>query len=287
VKNASETYGAAILGGKLHAARVVNDGARSRVTGLMTADDNVNGDTIDSGRLIFGVDTSLAVVKKILIKKTPSADAAELARFEMAHSLLDPPDSFYYDILPLNGQDGFRRFLSIAYHKEEIDRLTESYAQRLRRPSGFKLHAAALVNGRNAFCRPEPGDLQALIDIETDTAAVAVMYKDKLCAARNLETVPGDDIAPTTAKKLAAEFKLMLSFDLSELFQDGITVPLSRITVSGRHARDEAIMTALAERFTVRIARPHFNERHFQPASDTIERYHPERFLIPMGLALA
>ncbi len=287
MKNASETYGVAVLGGGLHTVRVVNDGARSQVTGFLAPEDEINGDTIESGRLIFGVDMSLAVVKKILIKKSPSADPALLARFEMARSLLDPPDSFYYDIMPLNGRDGYRRFLSIAYHRDEIDRLTESYARRLRKPSGFKLYAAALADGYHAFCRKEPGDLQVLIDIEADSVTLAVTYKDRLYAARNLECIPGEDITAQTARKLAAEFKMMLSFDLTELFQDGITVPLSRITVTGRHARNEAIMTALTERFTTRIARPHFEDGYFQPASNTIRRYHPERFLIPLGLALA
>jgi len=286
VKNVSETYGAAMLGGALHAARVENDGARTVVTRLMTSDDNVNGDTLDSGRLFFGVDSTRAVVKKIQIKKSPSGDAIEMARFELAQSLLDPPDSFYFDILPLNGHDGFQRFLSIAYHKAEIDRLIESYQTMLRKPSGFKLHAAALADGYWTFCRREPGDLQVLIDVEADTVTLAILYQGKLYGAGSLESAPGDAITSNLAKKLAAELKLMLSFDLSELFQAGITVPVSRIVLSGRHAADELLMTALRERFSMPITRPKFNEGYFQPASETIERYSPERFLIPLGLAL-
>ena len=286
MKNASETYGAAVLGGILHAARVENDGARTVVTRLMTTDDNINGDTLDSGRLFFGVDSSLAVVKKIQIKKSPSADAIEMARFELAQSLLDPPDSFYFDIVPLNGHDGFQRFLSIAYHKAEIDRLIESYQAMLRKPSGFKLHAAALADGYRIFCRREPGDLQVLIDVEADMVTLAIVYKDKLYGAGSLETIPGDAISSARARKLAAEFKLMLSFELSELFQAGVTVPVSRIVLSGRHAGDELLMTALRERFSTPVVRPQFNGGYFEPASDTIDRYPPERFLIPLGLAL-
>ncbi len=286
MKNASETYGAAVLGGTLHAARVENDGARTIVTRLMTSDDNVNGDTLESGRLFFGVDSSLAVVKKIQIKKSPSADAIEMARFELAQSLLDPPDSFYFDILPLNGRDGFQRFLSIAYHKAEINRLIESYQATLRKPSGFKLHAAALADGYLTFCRREPGELQVIIDVEADSVTLAILYRDKLFGAGSLESIPGETMSSAIAKKLAAEFKLMLSFDLSELFQAGITVPVSRIILSGRHAADELLIAALRERFGTPIARPKFNEGYFQPVSETIDRYSPERFLIPLGLAL-
>lgn len=286
MKNASETYGAAILGGTLHAARVENDGARTIVTRLMTADDDVNGDTLESGRLFFGVASSLAVVKKIHIKKSPSADAIEMARFELAQSLLDPPDSFYYDIVPLNGRDGFQRFLSIAYHKDEINRLIEVYQTMLRKPSGFKLHAAALADGYRTFCRREAGDLQVLIDVQTDMVTLAIIYKDKLYGAGNLETIPGDTLSSASARKLAAEAKMMLSFDLSELFQAGITVPVSRMVISGRHAADELLIAALRERFTTPVVRPQFNEGYFHPLSETIDRYPPERFLIPLGLAL-
>ncbi len=275
-----------MLGGTLCAARVENDGARMVVTRLMTSADGVNGDTLDSGRLFFGVDSSRAVVKKIQIKKSPSTDAIEMARFELAQSLLDPPDSFYFDILPLNGRDGFQRFLSIAYHKTEIDRLIASYQAMLRKPSGFKLHAAALADGYRTFCRREPGDLQVLIDVEPDMVTLAILYQDKLYGAGSLESVPGDSISSAIARKLAAEFKLMLSFDLSELFQAGITVPVSHIVLSGKHAADELLMTALRERFSTPITRPTFNDGYFQPASETIDRYRPEQFLIPLGLAL-
>ncbi len=286
MKNAFETYGAAHFGGKLHAARVENDGARTVVTGLMTSDDGLTGDSMGSGQLFFGVNNSLAVLKKIQIKKNPSADPADMAQFEIAQSLLDPPDSFYYDMVPLNGTGGYQRFLSIAYHKREIDRLAESYEQQLRKPSGFKLYAAALADGYRAFCRREPGDLQVLIDIEADVITMAVLYKNTLHAARSLETRPGDTITSATARTLAAEFKMMLSFDLSELFQEGITVPLSRIIVSGAHARDDLVLAALRESFATEIARPHFEEGYFQPVAETITRYHPEQFLIPLGLAV-
>ena len=286
MKTASETYGAASFAGKLHLARVENDGARSRVTALVTTDDNLHGDGLNGGRLFFGVDNRLAVVKKIQIRQNPGFDAIEMARFEIAQSLLDPPEAFYFDTLPLENRNGYLRYLTIAYHREEIDRLIEFYQEKLRKPSGFKLHAAALVDGYKAFCRREPGDLQVLADVQSDMVTAAIVYKDKLHAAMRLETTPGETISSISAKKLAAELKLTLSFNLAELFAEGITVPISRMILSGRHARDQMIQTALKDQFPSDITLPHFNEGYFQPVSEIIGRYPPERFLIPLGLAV-
>ena len=286
MKNASETYGAARLGGRIFAARIENDGARRKVTSLLISDDNLTGEKLGSGRLFFGVDTRLAVVKKIRIKNNSSIEASDIARFEMAQSLLDDPDRFYFDTLPLEGDNGFKRFMSIAYHRSEIDRLIDMYQEKLRKPSGFKLDAVALANGYNAFCQADRGELQVLVDIETDMIVMAILHRGKLYGVSRLELSPGEEITSGSARKIASEFKLTLSYHLAELFQDGITVPLSRIILSGRHARDEFLTGALKDRFSTEISLPQFNEGYFEPAAETIERYHPEQFLIPLGLGV-
>ena len=286
MKNASEIYGAAMLGGKLYAVRTEHDGARRRITALMTSDDSLNGDSLDSGRLFFAVDGPLAVVKKISVRQNSSIQASDIAEFELAQSLLESAELFYFDTFPLNMHDGFRQFLAVAYHKNQIDRLIEYYQASLRKPSGFKLDAVALADGFRAFCRSEPGDLQVVVDIETDRAIFVILSRERLCAVDRLESAPGMEISSGTARRLAAELKLKLSFHLSELFQDGITIPPSRIVLAGRYARDQLLTAALGEYFTTAVVVPQFHTGYFQPASATLERYHPEEFLIPLGLAV-
>jgi Tfp pilus assembly PilM family ATPase len=286
MKNASEIYGAAMLGGKLYAVRTEHDGARRRVTALMTSDDNLNGNTLDSGRLFFAVDGPLAVVKKITVRQNNNIQASDIAEFELAQSLLESAERFYFDTFPMNAHDGFRQFLAVAYHKNQVDHLIEFYQASLRKPSGFKLDAVALADGFKAFCRSEPGDLHVVVDIENDRTILAILYRERLCAVDRLESALGTDVSSTTARKFAAELKLKLSFHLSELFQDGITVPLSRIVLAGRHARDQLLTAALGEYFTTAIVLPQFHAGYFQPASATLERHHPEEFLIPLGLAV-
>lgn len=286
MKNASERYGAAELGDKLFATRVEHDGVRPKVTSLLTSDDSPDSESLGSGRLFFGVDTRLAVVKKIQVKKYSSIEAAEIARFEMAHSLLEEADNYYFDTLPLENGNGFRRFMSIAYHRREIDRMIESYSENLRKPSGFKLNAVALASGFSAFCRIDPGELQVLADFGPDIVLMAVLHRDKLYSVNYLEIEPSREISSGAARKLAAEFKLTLSYHLAELFQDGITVPLSRIILSGLHARNELLTAALNDQFPAEITLPQFNGGYFQLDSEIDQPYPLEQFLIPLGLAV-
>lgn len=286
MKNAAETYGTARLGEKIYAARVENDGVRWKVTSFLTSDDDLKAENLGSGRLFFGVDSRLAIIKKIQIKQHSTIDASRIAQFEMTQALLESPEHFYFDTLPLESKNDFRRFMSIAYHRKEIDRLMDVYSQDLRRPSGFMLNAVALTRGYATFCRLEPGELQVLVDIEADMVTLAIIHRERLYGIGRLEMMPGERISSDIAGKLASEFKLTLSYHLSELFQDGITVPLSRIILSGYHARDDILAAALGEQFSAEVTLPHFHDGYFQLASDATDRYSPEQFLIPLGLAV-
>lgn len=286
MKNASETYGAARLGRCLYAARVENDGTRLTVTSLLSSEDDVNGETLENGRLFFNVDDSMAVVRRIRVKPISFLDAAEVARFELAQSLLEPQESFYFDTLPLESHETCKRYLTIAYHRGIIDEMVSAYQMQLRKPSGFKLDAVAMAHGYLAFCRQEPGDLLILVDLEPNAVSLAFLYQRRLEAIGRLELAPGEEMTAEQARKLAAEFKMTVSFHLAELFGEGISVPLSRVILSGRHARNDFLRAALAEVTTADVTLPHFNEGHFQPAAETLDKHHPEQFLIPLGLAV-
>ena len=41
------------------------------------------------------------------------------------------------DALPIGEKNGCRRFLTIAYHRREIDRQIDEYSRRLRKPTGM------------------------------------------------------------------------------------------------------------------------------------------------------
>jgi hypothetical protein len=283
MKNAWETYGAARSGDRLLAVRVENDGARLLVTSLLSSDNGLDHDNLDSGRLFFAVDERLAVVKKVRVRKTSLLETAELVRFELTQTLLDPPESFYFDSLPLDELEGYRRYLAIAYHRREIDACIDDYSHRLRKPSGFKLDSVALAAGYLTFCRVEPGDLQVLLDIGPENVAIALLHNGRLRSIGRLDAPFASGVTIPGANRLGAELKMKLGYLLAELFDEGITVPVARVIVSGPFAHDELLSTALAEQITAEIARPEFHKGYF-PSETTGTRL--EEFLIPLGLAV-
>ena len=286
MKNASETYGTARLGKRLLAARVENDGTRLKITSLLTSDDTLNGETIENGRLFFNIDERMAIVKRITVKQSSFIEAAQVAQFELSQSLLEPAESFYFDNLPLDSRNGSKRFLSIAYHRPAVDKMIHAYETQLRKPSGFKLDAVAMTAGYLTFCRVEPGDLQVLTNIESDLITISFLYRKKLEAVNRMEVSLNDDLSASEARNLAADFKMTLSFQIAEMFNDGITVPLSRILLCGTYARNDLLKAALAEQFTAEIALPRFHEGYFEPIEGTIGNHRPEQFIIPLGLAI-
>lgn len=285
MKNGSEIYGAARRGGRLLAARVENDGARRLVRSLEVLSDGDNGDRMAGGRLFFAVDSRLVVIKKVWVRESSFIEATAIAQFEASQCLLEPPEKFYFDLFPLHGRNGHQQFLAIAYHRRPVDDQIEIYGNTLRKPSGFKLDAVALADGYRTFCRADPGDLQLLADIESDTVTMAVLYQGKLHAVARMETTLEDTVSLETAKRLAAEFKMVWGLQSSELFRDGITVPLSRVILAGRYAREEFLRAALEEQMATEVMPPHFHEGYFQLPEAPEDRLVLEQFLIPLGLA--
>ncbi|MDD4050645.1 MAG: hypothetical protein PHR28_01935 [candidate division Zixibacteria bacterium] len=283
MKNAWETYGAARSGGKLLAVRVENDGARLLVTSLLSSGNHLDHDNLDSGRLFFAVDERLAVVKKVRVRKTSLLETAELVRFELTQTLLDSPESFYFDSLPLDEIEGYRHFLAIAYHRREIDACIDDYSRLLRKPSGFKLDSVALAAGYLTFCRVEPGDLQILLDIGPENVTIAMLHNGRLCSIGRMDAPFASGVTIPEANRLGAELKMKLGYLLAELFDEGITVPVARVILSGPFAHDELLTAALAEHTTAEITRPDFHKGYFQPDAAGARL---EEFLIPLGLAV-
>lgn len=279
------TLGIARLGGKLFSAEVDHQSGRPEVKSFFTSNDTFDKKMFGRGRLFFNVDQRLAVVRKIRIQPSSPVKAAELIRFEMSQSLLEPPDRFYFDFLPIDDENGFRRFISIAYHLREIDRQIEAYTSHLQKPSGFKLDAIALSSGYLTFCRQEGGEFHILANIESDSVAMAVLYKQKIRLISRPEINPGQSIDDERAKVIAAEFRIIIDFLLAELFEEGLTIPLSRMILSGEHASNQPLRKALSDQLKIEIARPRFNEGYFKHTDKVPDDNAAERFLIPLGLA--
>ena len=286
MKNSWEAYGAAFRGGKLLAARVVNDGVQLTVTSFLTSDDNPNGDSLDSGQLIFNVNEKLAIVKNIDIKTAGGFKVDDLVRFELSQALLDAPSEYYYDALLIGEKNGNRRFLTIAYHRRDIDRQIDEYSRHLRKPTGFRLNSVALARGYLTFCEHGSEELQILIDIDSDGGIMTTLYKGSIYGINRLTTEIRENDLEQQALLLAREIKMTIAYQLARLVQDDIAVNPDRLIVSGKLADNNALIEPLKNYLNLDVDRPRFNLSLFNPTATTIDKYSPTMFLIPLGLAV-
>lgn len=279
------TYGLASIGREFLTAQISNGGARPIVKSIRQFDRLENCD-FEEGRIFFSVDNSKAQIKKLKIKQSSLFDASAIAQFEMSQCLLEPESDFYFDNIPLESDNGYQRFLTIAYHRHVIDGLIENCENKIRKPSGFKLDAVALTAGYLKFCRIEPGDFQALINIEPDIITIVMLYKQKLQSVSYLKAQINDDVSNESTQRLAGELKMALGFQQNELFNDGITIPVSHLFVCGGCARNETIVSAINEQIGMGLSLPKFHEGYFQSLSDSEKSFPLEKYLIPLGLAI-
>ncbi len=280
-----QSLGITRRGNKYLAARVAGEGARLRVISLAALEESLPGHNLNGGRLFCGVEQRLAVTKRVEVKKPSPGEELILARFELEQSLPEDAAGFYFDFVPL-ADSGHQCYLSIAYHKSMIDKLMADYTSILHQPSGFKLDAVALAIGYLKFCRQEPGDLQILLDLDSDAVVIAVVYRQSLCAIDYLALVAGEDITLDRARPIVTDLRLMVDFHLTELFREGITVPLSKIILSGRWAGQPDLINALTEKFSTEITPAHVNEGYLENNAVADHSLSARQFLIPLGLAV-
>ncbi len=315
----SLTWGVNRIGSRLLTAVVLNDGSRLSVNRLIdstsdtgqieknqtNSESDKNAETkndLSDARLFFSVSPEIAIIRKIKLQTAPLTnltDLTDLVRFEMSQSLLEPPESFYFDALPVGaGTNGIgsgdtanektehQAYLSIAYHRHQIDALMDDFKKIFRPPSGFKLDAVALVDGYLAFCQRDPGELEAILELDENRVAIGFVYRDHLYGVADLQFQCDPDNDNRHWSMMATEIKMMLDFQLSRFFDEGITVPLSRVIVSGRLANHNQLRTRLDDLLATPISLPRFHKGYFQPLADKLDDLHPEQFLIPLGLAV-
>lgn len=159
------------------------------------------------------------------------------------------------------------------------------YTEILRKPSGFKLNAVALVSGYLTFCRREPGILQILLDIDSDGAILAIIEDQSIRAIDSISTTAPGEFDQVRIRNLASEIKLMVTFHLNEIFRKGVTIPPSKIILSGGCSSDQLLVEALKERFSAEIISPRINKGYL--GEEYLENYESaSQFLIPLGLAV-
>jgi hypothetical protein len=281
-----DTLGIAPAGDSCLIARVTDDGARRIVTSLdispappLPAPDN-------DEQVACLIPDRMAQVRDLRLAPGPSRDGNRYARFEAAQSLLGRAEDYYFDIVEKDCDAEGLRFLVIASHRPAVDTVIASYRKESQRPIRFKTSAKALADGYLAFCRAESGELQVLANFDCDAVSLAFIHKGKLYSLARLDSPPGSELSPEAARRLAMEFKMLLSFQQAGLFRDGITVPPSHLIMAGTLAADPRLRESLTALVHAPIILPPYNRACFRLADHPDNPPALEKFLVPLGLTV-
>ena len=237
--------------------------------------------------IFFCVPDNEVIVKKVRVKKNNIADIEQLVHFELSRAMLDPEDSFRFSYLPVGHDDGYLGFI---YRRNKLEAITRQLGldmpERSLASGGYLIRAAALGKGYLNFCRPVSEELVCLADFNDDTVSICFLYKNRIINLGYMNLKAGAFENDGSIRKVAIDFKTLVNFKLSALSENGVTVPLSGLVLSGE-GLDTKIRTIFAEFFPVGVAAPSVIEEYFigYDASERTE-IPLEKYLVALGLAV-
>jgi hypothetical protein len=268
-----------------YAARVRTGSGRPQIMALARSagEDLVNHSVLQDGELVFSVPDSEVMVHRFALESEDKTDFDLKTRFELAHCLLDDEADFVYDTVP---GDSPRCCLGVVMRRKRLDTLMPARYPGLYlgpqlgpcRPRGV-----ALGYGYLGFCRPAGGEFVCLADFAAHQASLCFVYKGRVIGTGylgndhlNIEDAAG-------LRRLGIEFKTVVSFQSASLFERGVSVPLSRILITGDTSG--RIAEELAGHFTAQVDRPRINPGFFSDPARTPDRPLGD-YLVALGLTI-
>lgn len=206
-------------------------------------------------RVIIAVPDREVIVKPLHMKPDVSIDLTPRLHFELAASMLEPEETFLFDVVPSFKDD---RFLGLVYRRERLASLAgELLAERSGLPAGpeFRARAVALGLGYLNFVKKESGGLVGLAEFGAHDLALCFLYGRSVVALGRLsieQIATADDRALRT---FGTELKTLVNFKLSELAGIGLSLPLSSLVLCGNQAVAR-VVDALAPLFSAPVTRP-------------------------------
>jgi hypothetical protein len=275
--------GVDVRDGLVYTARVEHHPGRQEVLELACLEYGQVGDSrlLQEGEVLVSVPDELVLVKKVSVGAGNDFDTE--ARFELAQTLPEDEDQYFFDILG-TGRDG--RFLGLAVRRDRLDDYTSGLpgvSAGTNGPTGCIMRAAALAAGYVGFCRKSGGDLVCLADFVESAVSLAFLYQNATMDLCHLPLRKSDPNSSTGGEKLAIELKTLVNFKTASLFSEGITTPLSAMIVSGDGITDEVTNT-LKKFFAIDIDRPAVNTGFFSSQAD-LASVPLEKYLVALGLA--
>lgn len=215
----------------------------------------------DNAAVTLGVPDNLCQVKSLRLSAATESDLRLRAEFELAHTQLEPSETFQYDLIH-TGLDN--RLLGMIYRRESL----ADWRQGCRLPDSlavatiqYRCRAAALGFGYLGFCRPAGGDLVCLADFNQPVVAICLVHNQRIVDLARLDAPTLSAQDENSSRRRAIDFKTVVNFRLMALAQAGISIPLSRLILSNCA---EPVWQALADYFPVGVCAPEADPAKFQ-----------------------
>lgn len=272
--------------GFYYAARVQQHASGPQVTALVKLEkSHLNGHHLfEEGELILAVPDNEVVVKNLHLNQTGSCDVSLQAQFEMSQSMLDQENEFCFDAVCTGSKN---RYLSLATRRRHLERLTHVLFPQTERTAlspRYQMRTVALGKGYLNFCHPEEGEFVCLSDFSNDVTSICFILEGNIVGLAYQSTSQFDLATEEGLKKVAVEFKTIVNFKLASICENGVSVPLSALVVSG-DISEVRIRSALEQYFPVVVTTPRINSQFLADSSKASD-IPLENYLVALGLTV-
>ncbi len=286
MKDNSVRIGVDCRGDLMYAARVCHDGTRPQVKALvrLSRTHPERHELLEDGEVVLAVPDDQVIVKRLTLPASPAADRPERARFEMSQTLLENARSFRFDTVDTGQPD---RLLGLIMRRESLSTLVKRNTGGLfaERPMlSCRMRAVALGRGYNEICRRQAGEIVSLVEFHDQQASVCFVYHKHVQAVTHMRVANPESRQLSDLSRLTVELKTLVNLQLSLLFSEGITVPLSILIVTGEGVTEQ-VTNALAQHFPGGVAAPQINSGFFADPSKLSE-IPIDNYLISLGLTI-
>jgi len=271
--------------GHFHLARVRQDAGWPQVQALARFEfSHVKEHRLfTGGRLAFSVGDHLVMTREVAVTDPGNFDSGLLAGFESMQSVLDDCDEFRFDCVPL-GTDG--RYQASTVRRSVLEHLTRPLESGFLDISGgvdYVLRSAALGRGYIMFSRPAPEAFVCLADLHDRVISVCFVYQGMIVGLTHLVTDRFNLIGDAGLERMAVELRTLVNFKLASLSENGISIPLTSLVLSGEKA-DGRVRSVLQKYFSAQVEVPHIANSFFPDPAAT-SGVPLEKYLVALGLA--
>jgi hypothetical protein len=265
-----------------YAARLNYSGGRPDVKALLRLDkENLkNHHLLKGDNLIFSINDDKVTFKKIQIDKNDEM-LNEKVNFELAQSMLDDESNFIFDHIESYDTN---KIIGMVVNRSGIEKIISDHSFAKTAKVGFLARSLGLAKGYMTFCRQTGGELIALLDFNAPIVSIAFIYKNKIIDLAHVKMDNQNIDDESRLNQLAVEIKTMLNFKQASFSDEGVSIPLSAIVVSG-YDFDDPMFKKFKDSFNLPLSHPEINPAYFDRNRDT-QQIPLEKYLVALGLAV-